>query len=151
MSEPLINCFVEGDVSFPDEVTAEIVSDIARRALGAMEELQVSVSIILTDDKTIHEINRDYRKKDRPTDVISFAYRENPFPGIEEEHEELGDIYISIDTALRQAVEFGVTPHDEVKRLVIHGILHLLGYDHELSSEEEKRMEQKEEELFQNL
>lgn len=151
MNEPLINCFLEGDVSLPDGVTAENIADIARRALKAMEDGHVSVSLILTDDKTIHEINRDYRKKDRPTDVISFAYRENPFPGIEEECEELGDIYISLDTALRQAVDYGVSPHDEMKRLVIHGILHLLGFDHELSPEEEQRMEQKEEELFQNL
>jgi len=151
VNEPLINCFLEGDVSLPDGVTAENIADIARRALKAMEDGHVSVSLILTDDKTIHEINRDYRKKDRPTDVISFAYRENPFPGIEEECEELGDIYISLDTALRQAVDYGVSPHDEMKRLVIHGILHLLGFDHELSPEEEQRMEQKEEELFQNL
>lgn len=149
--EPLINCFLEGDTALPDGVPAEKIADIARHALVAMKERHVSVSLILTDDQSIHDLNRDYRKKDRPTDVISFAYRENPFPGIEEECEELGDIYISIDTALRQAAEYGVSLHDEIKRLVIHGILHLLGFDHELSPEEEQRMEQKEEELFANL
>ncbi len=151
VTAPLINCFLEGDTVLPDGVPTEKIADIARDALVAMQERHVSVSLILTDDQTIHEINRDYRKKDRPTDVISFAYRENPFPGIEEESEELGDIYISIDTAQRQAAEYGVSLHDELKRLVIHGILHLLGFDHELSPEEEQRMEQKEEELFSSL
>ncbi len=151
MAEPLINYFTEGDVSLPDEISEKKIINIARGALERMETVNVSVSIIITDDRVIHEINREYRQKDRPTDVISFAYRDDPFPEIDIETEELGDIYISIDRTIEQAREYGVTNCEEMKRLLIHGVLHLLGFDHEKSKEEELRMQQKEEELFNLL
>ena len=151
MTTPLINLFLEGRAALPDEASASKLSSLAERVLVSLNEKTVSLSLIITDDEAIREINRDYRKKDKPTDVISFAYREEPFPGIEEQIEELGDIYISIDTARRQASEYEVSLYDEMKRLIIHGILHLVGYDHELSPEEEERMQQKEEELFRGL
>lgn len=112
-----------------------------------MEADKVSISIILTDNETIHEINREYRGKDKPTDVISFAYRDEPFPSPEDIAEELGDIYISLEKAEEQAPEFEVTFRDELKRLLVHGILHLLGYDHERSPEDEKKMQALEEKI----
>jgi len=95
-----------------------------------------AINIIITDDEKIREINREYRDKDKATDVISFAYRENPFPKIDEEIEDLGDIYISFETAYKQSIEYKVEFDSEVKRLLVHGILHLLGYDHERSKED---------------
>jgi probable rRNA maturation factor len=65
--------------------------------------------------------------------------------------EELGDIYISLETASKQALEYEVTLVEEIKRLIIHGALHLLGYDHEKSPEEEKRMNSLEEEIFNKI
>jgi len=86
------------------------------------------VSILLTDDARIRELNRQYRKIDRPTDVLSFSQTE------EEDHpntsnDVLGDIVISVETARRQALELGRDPDDEIDLLAAHGALHLLGYD----------------------
>ena len=111
----------------------------------------VTISLIMTSNEYIKNVNRDYRKKDTPTDVISFAYREEPFPQGDEEIEELGDIYISLERALEQSVEYEVTLKEEVKRLLIHGILHLIGYDHETSPKDEETMRAKEDELFESV
>lgn len=151
MAEPLVNFFTEGDVSLPPEISERMILSIVTGSLEMMGTGAVSVSVIITSDAVIQGINRDYRKKDRPTDVISFAYRDDPFPEIDGEIEELGDIYVSLDRAKEQAKEYEVTLHDEMKRLLIHGVLHLLGYDHEKSAEEEERMHEKEEELFDSL
>jgi probable rRNA maturation factor len=83
------------------------------------------IIITLTDDKTIRALNAKFRKIDRATDVLSFEMGED---GI------LGDIVISEETALRNSKRFGTKYPDELKRLVIHGCLHLLGYDHLLKS-----------------
>ena len=111
----------------------------------------VTISLIMTSNEYIKNVNRDYRKKNTPTDVISFAYREEPFPQGDEEIEELGDIYISLERALEQSVEYEVTLKEEVKRLLIHGILHLIGYDHETSPKDEETMRAKEDELFESV
>lgn len=103
------------------------------------------VSLLITDDKEIRELNSQYRHKDKATDVLSFPLEEKP--DINAMH--LGDIVISLDTLEAQAESFGVTKRDEFYRLLIHGLLHLLGYDHEdVSKEEALRMQKKEAELF---
>ena len=99
---------------------------------------RAAVSVIFTDDEQIHEINRTYRNIDRPTDVISFALgdarEENDyFP------EELGDIFINIDAARRQAEEYGHSEKREICFLFTHGLLHLCGFDHQ-NPEEEREM-----------
>lgn len=94
-------------------------------------------------------INREYRNADRPTDVITFAMREGEFSGLNENI--LGDVVISLDTARRQAVERGADVMDEVDFLLIHGILHLHGYDHEGDERERLRMEEKEGEIVAAL
>jgi probable rRNA maturation factor len=92
-------------------------------------------------------LNRDYLHKDRPTNVISFAMQEGECAGINPEM--LGDVVISVDTALREAEESGISFHERLVFLLLHGILHLSGYDHERSGEQEaKRMEAKERQLF---
>lgn len=105
----------------------------------------VEVSIVLTDDEDMHELNRDYRGKDKPTDVLSFPQLEGEPFGIQDGPVALGDIVISVDTARRQAVERGRTLEDELDLLVAHGMLHLLGYDDET---EEGAAEMREHELL---
>lgn len=98
--------------------------------------LELEVSLRLTDDPTIRELNRDFRKKDKPTDVLAFAQREGP-PGVGPQL--LGDIVISLATARRQAKK--KTPaglFTEVRFLASHGLCHLLGYDH--NDDEEERI-----------
>ena len=91
------------------------------------------VSCTLVSDPAIHELNRDYRSKDKPTDVLSFAQNEGEFAGLNPEL--LGDVIISVETAERQRDER--TLLDEVTHLLIHGVLHLLGHDHEKDDEAE--------------
>lgn len=109
----------------------------AERMLEALSMRDAELSILLCDDETIHELNRVYRNKDRPTDVLAFAMREGEgavlHPGL------LGDVVISVDTARRQARERGRTIVAEVTFLLAHGLLHLLGFDHQ-TREEERRM-----------
>lgn len=98
------------------------------------------ISIILVDAKEIHQINKDYRNIDRPTDVISFALKDSDDDFfIDEVDLELGDIFINIEAVVNQAREYGHSECREISFLCTHGILHLLGYDH-MSEEDEKVM-----------
>ncbi len=105
----------------------------------------VEFNIIFIDNTRIHEINKLYRGIDRPTDVISFALEDNKT--IELEVRLLGDIYISIEKAHEQADEYGHSFQRELSFLSIHGLLHLLGYDH-MEKEDEKVMFKKQEEIL---
>ena len=108
----------------------------------------VEFNIIFIDNPRIHEINLTYRGVDRPTDVISFALEDNK--KIDLGVRLLGDIYISIDKAKEQATSFGHSLRREISFLAVHGLLHLLGYDH-MTEEEEKVMFAKQEELLQKF
>jgi probable rRNA maturation factor len=130
-------------------VRAADVGREARAVLAAMDEASAELTVVLVDDPAIHDLNRDYRGKDRPTDVLAFAMREGPRVGGDESH--LGDVIISLDTAARQAKEHRHTAAEEVRTLLIHGILHLLGYDHERSPAEARRMRAKERSLARLL
>ena len=103
-------------------------------------------NIIFISNEEIHEINKEYRNIDRVTDVISFALEDNE-EEVFEQYRMLGDIYIAIDVAYDQAVEYNHSREREVCFLATHGILHLLGYDH-MTIEEEKEMFDKQEELL---
>lgn len=104
----------------------------------AAEHEQLSdgeVSLTFVDDETIRELNREYRQIDRPTDVLSFALRDEMEEEGEIRYEEdvpelLGDIIISVPTAIRQSEEYGHSLEREIAFLFVHGFLHLLGYDH---------------------
>lgn len=98
---------------------------------------QAELSVLLCDDATIHELNRDFRGKDRPTDVLAFPMGGAPAGG--DCPALLGDVVISVDTARRQAAQRGRPIADEVTFLLAHGLLHLLGYDHR-DRPEERRM-----------
>lgn len=146
-----IEVFCEG-VKLPyGQVTRHQIRKTAAAAAERLELKNASITFILSDDAYIRTINREFRGHDEPTDVISFSNRENPFPSLDTEQEEIGDIYISIERAHRQSEECHVTLPDEVKRLVIHGMLHLVGYDHERSDEDEEIMLQKEDDLFDSI
>ncbi len=102
---------------------------------------QYLFSVIFVDSEMIHEINKEYRGIDRTTDVISFALKdsEDQYERTEELEEELGDIFINVDRVYLQAKEYGHSFDRELSFLFTHGLLHLLGYDHQ-NVEEEKIM-----------
>ena len=120
---------------------------MAERILSASECPDAELSILIVDDAEIRIINRDYLHKDRSTNVISFAMREGEGGGIQPDL--LGDVVISAETAARDAAEAEVPFVSELYFLLLHGILHLLGYDHERGSDADARhMEAREQELF---
>jgi len=135
------------NIAILDE-TGEIKSDykksLKKIAGIVLKELDVpkdtELSITLTDDIQMRELNRSYRQIDRTTDVLSFPQSEDP------DFTLLGDIVISLDTAKRHSVSYGVSLHEELKKLIIHGILHLLGHDHK-KKKETQVMREKEKEL----
>ncbi|MEK7851130.1 MAG: rRNA maturation RNase YbeY [Deltaproteobacteria bacterium] len=122
------------------------IRETAAKILSAMGCTSSELSILFMDDEGIRGLNRDYRKKDMPTDVLSFPMREGEFGDMNPDI--LGDVVISLDTAKRQAVGRGETLHEEVNLLLVHGILHLLGFDHERSATEARAMKAKESEML---
>ena len=106
----------------------------------------VEFNVILVDNNKIREINREYRKKDTETDVISFAL-EDYDKVIYNDIRVLGDIYISLEKAKEQSIEYGHSYIREIAFLSVHGLLHLLGYDH-MNKEEEKKMMKKQEDIL---
>lgn len=109
----------------------------AERMLRALALPKAELSILLCTDPEIHELNRHYRHQDKPTDVLAFALREGPAGHLAGDH--LGDVVISVDTAARQAKERKHSLKTEAITLLAHGLLHLLGWDHN-TDEEESRM-----------
>ena len=107
----------------------------AKKLLAAVDERDSSLSLTVVDDAAIRELNRDHRGKDKPTDVLSFPMfegRDAPHAGVER---MLGDVVISVETARRQAAEYDATLQRELYRLLIHGLLHVMGHDHEEARE----------------
>ena len=126
----------------------------ATRLLAALGLTRRELSVIIVDDTTIQGLNREFRGKDAPTDVLSFSQVEeidasppDPFKLVETPGMILGDVVISIDTALRQAARYQVSPAARLRSLLIHGVLHLVGYDHERSRAEARKMFAREREL----
>lgn len=108
---------------------------------------QCELSLTLTSDRAIQRLNRDYRGIDAPTDVLSFSQIEQAGAAPPEPHGvtnreglPLGDVVISIDTAIGQSRELRISPTSRLRTLLIHGFLHLLGYDHERSATDARRM-----------
>ena len=112
--------------------------EVLEYTLEKEKEENACFSVILTDDEEVHKLNKEYRGIDRTTDVLSFALNDGgAFPG---PVNMLGDIYISIDKMMEQAKEYGHSEKRELSFLAVHGLLHLLGYDHTLGEKEEKEM-----------
>lgn len=127
------------------------VEELARFVISQEEKpSSCEVSISFVTDESIHELNREYRGIDRPTDVLSFECDnlDDDFAplGIDEPY-ELGDIVIAVDIAKRQAPEYGLSFADELSLLITHGLLHLCGYDH-MEEDEALEMETRERELL---
>jgi len=122
--------------------------ELSWRAEEMLESLgldEAELSILLCDDATIRSLNRQYRKKNKATDVLAFPMNEGPGPGLESGL--LGDVVISLPTATRQAAEHDRPIIDEVTFLLAHGLLHLLGYDHG-NTREERKMNARTEDLL---
>ena len=122
------------------------LNDYIKFVIDKLEINSAIFNIIFVSNEEIHDINREYRNTDRVTDVISFALEDNE-DEVFEEFRMLGDIYIAIDVAYDQAIEYNHSREREVCFLATHGLLHLLGYDH-MTLEEEKEMFGKQEELL---
>ena len=127
-----------------------------RRAIETVGRLygaeDAEVSVTLTDDAHIHELNRIYRAVDRPTDVLSFALTESEEPEIvgAQGHDVLGDLVISLEHVAAQAEEYGHSPLRELSFLTVHGMLHLLGYDH-MEEAERQEMEEEQRHVMEEL
>lgn len=131
------------DVSLINETTEEIqelkqIENLIDFVLQRQKLDNVMFNVIIVDNEKIHELNRNYRGVDRPTDVISFALEDDDSFAYSPIR-VLGDIYISIDKAKEQADSYGHSLLRELAFLTVHGILHLLGYDH-MNPEDEKEM-----------
>jgi len=112
-----------------------------------LHDAELSVSFI--GDRAMRKLNYSWRGKDKTTDVLSFSFREGAFANVRPEL--LGDIVISVPTAERQARGAGQTAASELDRLLVHGLVHLLGYDHERGVQEARRMARKEQQLLKML
>ena len=124
---------------------------ILKKACDILEkDDDFALSLIFVDDEQIHVINKEYRQKDMPTDVISFALNDSEDPFEMEETNELGDIFINIDAITRQAKEYQHTFRRELCFLFTHGVLHLMGYDH-MCEEDEKIMFSLQDEILKDI
>lgn len=122
---------------------------VAERILSAIGESRSELSLELTGDGRMRRLNREYRKKDRSTDVLAFPIREAALPRrVRSVSPMLGDVVISLPTAVRQAKEAGRSIDDELTMLLVHGVLHLCGYDHEKNHREAARMSRRERSLL---
>lgn len=128
---------VDVDVRVPG-VDANALRADADWLLRRLELPGAELSVVLCDDAFIRPLNRDYRGKDAPTDVLSFAMQEGE--AVREDDPVLGDLVISAETAARQAAERGHPIEAELRVLLVHGLLHLLGYDHERGEAEAAEM-----------
>ncbi len=127
------------DISVEDcDHPTQALQALAEQALAAIDLAEAELSIVLCSDAFIRPLNRDWRGKDAPTDVLSFAQQEGE--AILEDDPVLGDLVISVETAARQAAELGHSLDEELGVLLVHGLLHLLGYDHEQDPEEAAEM-----------
>jgi probable rRNA maturation factor len=143
--EVILSTYPE-ELSFPADIE-ENVRAAAEKAAELYGVPTAEVSITLTDNAYIHELNRQYRKIDRPTDVLSFALNEGVEPEVKDGPaiNVLGDIIISVERAQEQAADYGHSLRREMAFLTVHGMLHLLGYDH---MEEAERAEMQREEKY---
>ena len=109
-------------------------------------------SVHFITDEEIQALNRDYRGKDEPTDILTFRILDGEeFPSFPGEEKELGDMFISMDAMRRNAAEFSVSPDEELFRLLLHGVLHLEGYDHQTNDFSSEPMLMRQEEIIRKI
>ncbi|MFL5804465.1 MAG: rRNA maturation RNase YbeY [Roseiflexaceae bacterium] len=155
---------VEVDIQIDDRFADQADAALIERAVAAVLAGEgvgepVEVSVLVADDTALHALNRDYRGVDAPTDVLSFAAEEEAPGGAAHPMfvlppaapRYLGDIAISYERVLAQAAEYGHSPARELAYLAAHGVLHLLGYDHECGPEDAATMRAREEAAMERL
>ena len=120
-----------------EKVNLQLLDKVVCKVSELLNVNNSFVSIVLTDNKHIHEINKIYRNIDRETDVISFAFMDND-ENIKSDITDLGEIYISLEKAHSQAEDYNHSFEREICFLLVHGLLHLLGYNHEKLDDEKK-------------
>ncbi|MBW1659823.1 MAG: rRNA maturation RNase YbeY [Deltaproteobacteria bacterium] len=132
------------------KINTENVAWFGEEVLDSLGRGGASVSVVVTDNSEIQRYNREYLGRDRPTNVISFPMNEGET--IEGDNSYLGDVILSVDEAEREGRELGYTTEEMLLLYLIHGVLHLSGYDHEgVSEERAKEMEDKQMELLEKL
>jgi probable rRNA maturation factor len=140
------------EVKISFKIRRLIKKAITEALLEEKFEYPAEISVSFVNNAKIHELNREYREKDRPTDVLSFPMWEkeelDDGTALDGHAVTLGDIIISAEKAQAQAQEYGHSIEREIAFLSVHSTLHLLGYDHEVSEEDEKYMNQKQEEAL---
>ena len=148
---------IQIDDEFRDKVDEDWLRKVAVEALGAGAPAEVELGIVVTSDEAIHQLNRQYRGVDEPTDVLSFALwekaeteEEEPFVWPPDEVARLGEIILSYPIADKRSQERNLPVAHELALLEVHGILHLLGYDHQ-TDEEEAEMQAKERAILEAL
>ncbi|HMS84378.1 MAG TPA: rRNA maturation RNase YbeY [Nitrospira sp.] len=128
------------------------LAELAQRVLSALGERESELSLELIGDRRMQRLNREYRKRDRTTDVLAFPTREAIMPnGLTCRTSLLGDVVISLPTAVRQARAAGRSVDDELAILLVHGVLHLCGYDHERNVREAERMARRERAVLRRI
>src|ERR1700712_2505057 len=154
---------VQIDDTFASEVDAELIERAVAGTLAAEGVSEpIEVSVLVTDDAALHQLNRDYRGVDAPTDVLSFADDDDDDPDSAvaahptfvrppDATRYLGDLAISYERVVAQAIEYGHSRERELAFLTVHGMLHLLGYDHELGEVETAAMRAREEVVMEQI
>ena len=128
------------------------LEQLARAILSDVGEASAELGIMFVGDQGMRGLNRRYRGKDRTTDVLAFPMREAFTPHVSRRTPDmLGDVVISVPTAWRQAKEAGRSLDEELAWLLVHGILHLCGYDHERSEKEARRMHRRERMILRSI
>jgi len=123
------------------KIVAKHWCEFGERALRAIRKNKAEATIVFVSDRSIRDLNRSYRGKNQATDVLSFPTRAESFEAENRQH--LGDVVISVGRAAAQAKANGLSFRNEVEQLVLHGLLHLCGYDHETDKGEMNRFELK--------
>ena len=121
----------------------------AQAVLNALDSPDGELSILIVDDPQIAILNKEYLNRQGPTNVIAFPMRDGGFGDLNPHL--LGDVVISVETARREGGDAGISTHARLSQLLVHGILHLFGYDHEKDDDEARRMEEKSDELLEML
>ena len=129
------------------KISTQQIRTTAQALLNALDSPDSELSILITDDTEIARLNLQYRNRKGPTNVLSFPMHEGDFSEVIPEM--LGDVVISAETAAREGIEMGFSFTQRFNFLLVHGILHLFGYDHETSDDDAVKMDKKSEELYE--
>ncbi len=138
------------DPAFGARITTDWLTGVARITLEMERAPSCQLSVVLTGDEQIRELNREFAGEDHATDVLSFSLREGEAFVAPDDTDRLGEVVVSFETAERQADEAGHHVEDEVAHLLVHGVLHLLGYDH-AEREDETKMRARERSVLSEL